>query len=194
MTKPDKTTLTIPVAPGGMPGEVTFKPDGISLRGEWASHTGYRHLYARRSEQIAVIDPENEALARQLAEEHYTDNAALPFLVGAEHRDMGWKDIMEDWQTGAWRVRLPDWHKGVVSAALEAAGVTMTDRINQHWAFPVGAPIEEVREIVRPLTREGTRLMDEQVLAESVVTVVDKVLKRRREQAFSGPQEQLSLL
>lgn len=188
MPQTDKATTetdshaSVAVSPGGLPGEVRFTDTGTEFRGVWVSHTGFKHDVGTPAPAVT----ERYKVAAEMAEALYHTNKAYPFCVGAEGRSFGWKDITEDWRTGAKQIRLPSWHKGVVAGALATLGVELTDEHNLYFTFPVGSSKDDVLAVTAPLRREGTRFADEDTLAREVLAAANKC-------GFGAQAEQMDL-
>lgn len=134
------------------------------LYAKWASHTGYRSGIGLPN------DPLKAALVR------YRKESAYPFLVWKEGKEGGWSDIqMCTLMRGAVLIRLPQWHEGVVAECLRRLGMVPHDRYNhfgreEYWRFDPERKLSvpQVRELLRPLMRDGTRLADESDLAAAL--------------------------
>lgn len=147
----------------GLAGSARHCGNGVELRGPWASHTGYRRL------QVGIAGHGDAGQLYALAEASYEEHRAYAFAVGDEHRDNGWKTLSSGVK-GETIVRLPDWHKGVVSQALEAYGMTLYCGFNRQWAFTAacGVNVDTVRQLLAPILRPGTRFADEAMLAYDI--------------------------
>lgn len=115
----------VEITMGGITGKMEWSGYGMAAHGKWASHTGFRSL----GRDIDTSNPQ------RMATELYEANEKLPFLVGEEHREHGWKSIDTNYR-GEIQVRLPKWHNGVVAACLERYGMTNTCTLNNYWCFP----------------------------------------------------------
>lgn len=153
---------SIVISFNGRPGRAAHSRSGISLQGDWASHTGFRHIPACSFD----LDSPLAAALYGAAEACYIEQKACAFLVGDEHSDHGWRALSVG-LAGSVEVRLPDWHKGGVAAALEAYGMVQTCPHNFRWAFlpSAGVTMEVARVVLAPVLASGTRFFDEEQLA-----------------------------
>lgn len=154
----------------GEAGNVTFRDSlqDCELRGKWASHSGFRSIMSGFRETIETYDDEAfYARAEEVALSHYKETADLPFLVGDEHKDFGWKKLSRNYK-GKLEIRLADWHEGIVSAELEALGITLGCRLNNYWWFEDEVEWDDAKAILAPLMAKGTRLVDERRLVQQL--------------------------
>lgn len=145
---------------GGITGKIDWGGFSTTATAPWASHTGFRSL------GVDVDTSNPQRLAQQL----YEKNEKLPFLVGDEHRDHGWKSICTNY-SGEIQVRLPSWHSGVVAACLESYGMTKTCTINNYWCFPKNmqkVTQKLVAELLAPVAAPHTRFSCEVDLAKQI--------------------------
>jgi hypothetical protein len=146
----------------GVPMRIRFRELGVDFHGKAASHSGYHCEPGRRTGTIE----QDEAWARAWARSEYDKAKHYPYVVGAEGKAFGWKDISKNWQTGKLEIRLPAWASESIKAALTALGMEESDSANHRWAFSnpsIGK--EAFKELVSPLLKTGTRFMDEEALA-----------------------------
>lgn len=178
--------VSIPVTVKGYPGGIQYSDGHVAFEGCWASHTGYHSLYtggAYDSLEEAAQDPE----LRTLAETYVTEAEALPFLVGKEHQDNGWKMVKLCPIHNRVVIRLPQWERGIVSGALEQSlGMELVEPHNSRWAFPASMTEQQVREIMAPLMKDHTRLVDENEL-------LCRLLKSEGYLAYLATQNQFDL-
>jgi len=163
----------IPISVDGISGSVQLG-GFTSVRGKWASHTGY-HSY---SEAFLGLPDTYQALieiAQQYANTSFDKNAKYPFLVGDEHKEHGWKSICLD-DDNRIRIRLPDWHNYTVANYLHEIGMRLDCPHNNYWVFPEGAiDLKQAKLALAPLLKKGSRLTDETVLLEELKRSVQTV-------------------
>lgn len=154
----------LPINIGGIAGEFRSKDGFPAFYGPWASHTGYHSLFGEMQRTAATGKS-----IRELALTYFEKNEKLPFVVGREHTEFGWKSICTNCH-GEIQIRLPGWHKGIVSAAIESYGMEIRDKLNNHWVFPkeVCVSFETAKSLLRPILRDHTRFACEKALAEEI--------------------------
>lgn len=148
----------------GVSFKAAFKSTGLSLKGKAASHTGYRHTYAGMA---STSGSKEEAM--EVARALYGESVKYPYIVGAEHRDMGWKDLSQDYKTDAWQFRIPQWASMGVTDALEALGMVEACPHNHYWQSKTPISKEEMTVLIGPLLVPGSRLADEELLAAQLL-------------------------
>lgn len=166
----DTQTVAVALTINGTTGSVTFKrcPENYEVRGKFASHTGFRSNPGSITGSLDASDDDAlYDLACRIATERFTESVALPFLVGNEHKEFGWKMLQRNYK-GQIETRLPLWQEGVVSAELEAIGLKQTCPINNYWIFEEGVTFDDAKAILAPLMANETRLMDERRLAQQL--------------------------
>ena len=159
-TDTGETERTVEVTIGGITGKIDWGGICTTATGPWASHTGF----------ISLGFAEDASNPQRLAQQLYEENEKLPFLVGDEHRDHGWKSICTNY-SGEIQVRLPKWHQGVVAACLESYGMTKTCSLNNFWCFPKNmqkVTQKLVAELLAPITAPHTRFSDEAELVRQI--------------------------
>ncbi len=138
----------------GLSGYAKSDLTGWAFYGKWASHTGYRYeSIPAKPEEVAMI-----------AESLYTRQQPLCYLVGDEHRDMGWKTHQVNRQ-GVVQIRLPHWADEAIIRALNQVGVQLSDKLNHYWVFEPQVTLAQAREVLAPLLAASTRFADEEQLA-----------------------------
>lgn len=139
-----------------------------NVRGAFASHTGFHSTIGGFTETIVSYDDETfYARATDIAIEYYEQAEALPFLVGDEHKEHGWKKLRENYR-GELEIRLPDWHEGIVASELESLGVKLGCSANNFWVFEKGTKWDDAKAILAPLMAKGTRLLCERRLVQQL--------------------------
>jgi len=144
--------------------QAEIKSHGIGFHGRPVSHTGYFH-------DMSILEGATEEDAIAIAGELLRASKCLPYLVGEEHRDVGWKSISKNHSTQAWQIRIPCWASESVRNALLALGMVEICVRNQQWAFtdrPM--PLDDFKLIIEPLLKSGTRLEDENLLAQALLS------------------------
>lgn len=159
----------------GEPGKVEFDDSllGYQVSGKWASHTGFFSSCAGLHETVSRYDDATlYGRAEQISIGHYEKARELPFLVGDEHKEHGWKKISRNYH-GQIEIRLPQWQEGIVAQELESLGIKQSCKLNNYWVFEKDVDWIDAKAVVAPLMAKGTRLSDEQELAgqlkESVI-------------------------
>jgi|TARA_R100000687_G_C6440505_1_gene160282 hypothetical protein len=127
----------------------------IEAHGRWASHTGFRSI-------ITVTEEEN-------IETLFEEASKSTFLVGRSDAE-GWKELSETWNApDQVMIRFPCWHTGEVAWVLyELAGLRLNCSLNGYWVFPARYSKAQLKSLLAPVLTKGTRLTDEQVLAEEI--------------------------
>ena len=147
----------------GISGYAQSARNGWSLHGKWASHTGYRY----------VVSKHHEDALGQIAEAWYRVHQPLCYLVGDEHRDMGWKTHQVNHQGGV-QIRLPEWADQSITQALSQLGLQLADPLNRYWVFESSVTLSQAREVLAPLLAPATRLADEGQLARELRTAYQR--------------------
>lgn len=163
----DDEAMVIGLSVEGIPGRVCHTMSGYALYGKWASHTGYQSLSGHGAWGYVPARDEFDAFAKQFARQRYFTQRALPFLVGEEHKEHGWKTI-EVGYSGLVTVRLPRWHEGLVAAVLTEMGMRQECNFNNHWVFDAKVTLVQAKEALAPIIRRSTRFCDEQQLAQAL--------------------------
>jgi hypothetical protein len=143
--------------------QAEIKSFGIGFHGRAVSHTGYLH-------DMSILEGATEEDAKGIAVELFRASQCLPYLVGEEHRDVGWKSISKTPSTQAWQIRIPCWASESVRDVLSALGMVEICVHNRQWAFtnrPM--PLDDFKLIIEPLLKPGTRLEDENLLAQALL-------------------------
>ncbi len=143
----------------GIPGHVEPCAPGWSLHSKWASHTGYKH----------VCDDIDASEIPRLCMDHYESQVNLCYLVGDEHKDMGWKTI-EVRHDGHVQIRIPDWASDEIRKALVQIGMTEDCSLNRYWIFPKSVTLKQSSEVLSSLLVAGTRFEDELRLASDLIS------------------------
>lgn len=172
---PQDTANRIPFIIEGIPGCVELG-EWPAMRGKWASHTGFQSFGGWQS----AVNTDN---AESIAIAAHATQAAYPFVVGAEHREHGWKDIDRD-HYGRVSVRLPKWHGGPVAAALEEAGMALVDSHNDRYGFIEAISMDDARKALAPILSKGTRFCDETALASRLRQSISLVLLKQSQLAL----------
>lgn len=147
----------------GLAGQAKYTEFGAEFTGPWASHTGFLSDYAPER------DTGDAGYLFAKAEELYNAHCKYAFAVGHEHSEHGWKTLERSWR-GDITVRLPQWHRGVVAAALESYGMVFEGEIQSRWGFPGGngVTLEHAKTVLAPILKRNTRFADEAQLAAAI--------------------------
>lgn len=148
--EPQEILLTL----GGIPGKVKWGYGGWEVHAKWASHTGYRSTMKQGD-------------AHALAVDLYESQVNLPYLVGDEHKECGWKKISLN-TDGYVQIRLPDWASDSLKDSLSRLGMSEICEHNRYWFFPDKVTLEQAREVLAPVLRPKTRFVDEEQLAAEI--------------------------
>jgi len=154
----------------GIPGRIEFDHaiEDFGAYRKWASHTGFRStLRGFRGTLSQYTEDQIIERAKEIAREHYAVAETLPFLVGDEHREFGWKKLQVN-TAGEVEIRLPCWHEGVLSGRLEEYGVTEKCPLNKYWIFEPGCDIQDAKAILQPILAAGSRLVDKRQLVKMI--------------------------
>lgn len=147
----------------GLVGQAKYTSFGAEFTGPWASHTGFLSDYGAGGE------PGDTGYLCAKAEDLYHAQRKHAFSVGHEHSEHGWKTLERSWR-GNVTLRLPQWHRGVVAAALESYGMVFEGEIQSRWSFPVdsGVTLEQAKAVLAPILKRNTRFTEEIELAAAI--------------------------
>ncbi|MEW5250888.1 hypothetical protein [Microbulbifer discodermiae] len=133
---------------------------GFEYHGRAASHTGYHSV-------VAPDGIPDESTLVSMAQAQIEAFLQAPYLVGRyDYND--WREIGENWSTGAATIRLPDWHTGELLAELERQGFVLADEANTFIDAPAHLGKRNLAMVVAPLLAPGSRVTPEAQLAKAL--------------------------
>ena len=150
-----KVAITV----NGIEGYAESSSFGWGFHGNWASHTGYRHVHMSRVDQESV---------QHTAEALYEEQSVLCYLVGDEHKEFGWKKIRINLD-GVVEVRLPQWASQIMKDTLTSIGLSQSCPLNCYWVFQKEVELNQAKEVLDPILQPNTRFADEKDLSSKLI-------------------------
>lgn len=151
----------------GIKGVIKLTELGFEAKGKWASMTGYKAEQDAKFNRFQGVfsDAALVKIAIDKATALFNRQCPLPFLVGDEYKELGWK-LLSISPDGRVRIRLPGWHEGEVARTLESLDINEECKLNNYWVFPRDVSMSEARDLLSPIIKESTRFVSESVLAK----------------------------
>lgn len=138
---------------------------GLSIHGKWASYTGYQHVFTQCSTYQEIYD---------YCVTHYDENQKLPFIVGDEHKEHGWKKI--DIEGEFYFIRIPAWTSTQITDLLITVGFELKCPVESKWKFKLKVEKSQIESLLQPLLLPGTRMMNQDELYIKLLHSYDKSL------------------